>query len=407
MSSRSVDIPAETYRRRTALNIGVDATCWQNNRGYGRHIRALLGALAQIDRQNRYTLFVDSPELIETIPENFAVVPLSPSKPTSQAAAANGRRSLADMWRMSRAISAGRFDLVIYPTIYSYVPVLTRARKLVFIHDVIAETYPQLTLPSPAARLFWNLKVGLGRRQADALVTVSEYSRRRIVEHFRVAADRVFVVGEAGDPVFRRLDNAVLTRKLASLGIQAGKRTVLYVGGFSPHKNIDMVVRAFAACAAQPRFEDIQLVMVGEHRKEVFHSHYSSIASLVRELRLEERTIFTGYLADGDLAVLLNLATVLALPSMMEGFGLPAIEAAACGCPVIATVESPLPELLGDGGVFIPPQQSEMNRTLEMVLDSEPLRLRMREAGLRSTAKLTWAAAARQMLQVIGDVSAR
>ena len=151
------------------MRIAIDATCWHNRRGYGRHARALLRALVRLDTANRYTLFLDSTEAAEPTPEECEVRLLRPSVPTVQAASANGRRSLPDMWRMSRALSAPEFDIVLFPTIYSYVPVFSRARKLVMVHDVIAETYPQLTVPRRSARLFWNVKSAVGRFQADAL----------------------------------------------------------------------------------------------------------------------------------------------------------------------------------------------------------------------------------------------
>ena len=103
-------------------------------------------------------------------------------------------------------MSDREFDLLLFPTIYSYVPVFSRAKKIVMIHDVIAEKYPDLTVPRSAARFFWNTKVALGRWQADAIATVSDYSRRGILEHFGLAPERVFVVGEANDPIFRVIE---------------------------------------------------------------------------------------------------------------------------------------------------------------------------------------------------------
>jgi glycosyltransferase involved in cell wall biosynthesis len=310
------------------------------------------------------------------------------------------------MWATSRALSARSFDVLLFPTVYSYVPVFSRARKILMIHDVIAETYPRLTTPGRAARWNWNLKVWLGRIQSDALVTVSNYSRRRIVEHFGVPADRVFVVGEAADPVFRRLDRPSLPAALRDSGIRPGPHTVVYVGGFGPHKNVDLLIDAFAACSSQPHLADAQLILVGERRKEVFHSAIDSIEALVRSYRIEDKTIFTGYLPDEDLAALLNLAGVLVLPSLMEGFGLPAVEAAACGCPVIATRESPLPELLGDGGIFITPRAADLRHALESLLSCDALRQRMGEAARQAAARLRWEDAARQMRDVIGRVMA-
>lgn len=389
------------------MKIGVDATSRQNNRGYGRHARALLNALIPLDSENEYTLFVDSVDAGDKMPPEAEVRLVSTDAPTAVATAANGHRSAMDMLRMSRAMSDSSFDLLLFPTVYSYVPVISRAKKIVMIHDVIAETYPQLTLPSFTSRLFWKSKVALGRWQADAIVTVSDYSRKGILEHFKTSPDRVFVVGEASDPVFHVLPDPRPTKRLLDLGINATDRTVVYVGGFSPHKNLESLVSAFAKVVEHPGFSDAKLVMVGEYQKEVFHSCYAGIKRQTEELGIASRVVFTGYLPDEELVALLNFASVLALPSLIEGFGLPAIEAAACGCPVIATTASPLPGLLGEGGIFInPANQSELDTALLRVLESKTLRQQMRTAGLAAAAGLTWEAAARQMMALIQQVTA-
>jgi glycosyltransferase involved in cell wall biosynthesis len=309
---------------------------------------------------------------------------------------------------MSLALSNSSLDLLLFPTIYSYVPVFSRARKIVMIHDVIAETYPRLTLPHPLQRLFWRMKVGMGHRQADALVTVSEYSREGIAKRFRLPPDRIFVVGEASDPVFRRLPETSPNTRPGISGFDPARRSVVYVGGFSPHKNLEALVAAFAKLASRPDLMDIQLVMVGEYEKEVFHSYFGVIRRQVAELGIADRVIFTGYLPDEELVLLLNCATALALPSLIEGFGLPAVEAAACGCPVIATTSSPLPSLLGEGGIYIDPNSpDELEEAMARVLGSEELRRRMRAAGLDASGRLTWDAAARQLMTLIQQLSAQ
>jgi glycosyltransferase involved in cell wall biosynthesis len=364
-----------------------------------------LRALIQQDTVNRYTLFLDSTEAAEPPPDACEVRVLRSSVPTVQAASANGRRSIADMWRMSRALSAAEFDAVLFPTIYSYVPVFSRARKLVMVHDIIAETFPWLTTPRLASRIFWNTKVALGRLQADALITVSDYSREGILKHFHMDPERVFVVGEAADPVFRRLDHAVAGPKLRALGIDGERRVAAYVGGFSPHKNLEALVAAFAKIARREDFADVLLVMVGDTSTDAFHTYFGTIAAQVDALGLRDRVVFAGFVDDEELVVLLNLASVLVLPSLMEGFGLPAVEAAACGCPVIATKASPLEGLLGDAGMHIHPVEAEILRALEDVLASPELQQRMRERGLDAARRLTWDRAARQMLDVIGKVA--
>jgi len=388
------------------MRIGVDATCWQNKRGYGRQGRGLLTALVRLDVENCYTFLIDSIENIENMPPEAEVRLVRASAPTAVAASSSGHRSSRDIWHMSRAMSDPSFDLLIFPTIYSYVPIFRRVKKLVMIHDVIAEIFPHLTLATQTARLFWKAKVALGRWQADAIATVSEYSRQTILKQFKITPERIFVVGEASDPVFRVLDNPSPTPQLGSLGITSNGRSVVYVGGFSPHKNLESLITVFAKIASQRTFSDAHLVMVGQYEKEVFYSYFKTIKKQVEELGIAGRVIFTGYLTDEEMVVLLNISTVLVLPSLMEGFGLPAIEAAACGCPVIATSASPLPVLLGAGGLYINPTNSEeLEMALIRVLESEKLRSQMREAGVAASRQLTWEAAAQQMISVIKKVA--
>jgi glycosyltransferase involved in cell wall biosynthesis len=386
--------------------IGVDATSWQNNRGFGRYARSLLTTLTKLDQDNRYVFLLDSTEQTDAISDRVEKRFVQASMPTTQAASATSRRSIGDMWRMSRALGDPKFDLLFYPTIYSYVPVISRARKLVIIYDVIADKYPSLTFSKLSSRLFWKTKVALGLRQAQAILTISDYSRDRIAEHFKLDPDRIQVIGTAGDTVFRVIRDPVLSPQstpfLSALNLPLDYPLVIYVGGFGPHKNLDNMIDVFGKLVAQPAHSDTRLVMVGEYQKEVFYSEYHHLATRIDELGLNGRVIFTGYLPDDELVVLLNLSTLLVLPSYMEGFGLPAVEAAACGCPVIATKESPLPSLMGDACIYIDPYQpSELLEAFNEVLGSESKQQEMRSAGIAAAAGLTWDAAARQLLNII------
>jgi glycosyltransferase involved in cell wall biosynthesis len=255
--------------------------------------------------------------------------------------------------------------------------------------------------------LFWRTKVTLGRWQAHALVTVSEYSRQRIIELFRIEPQRVHVVGEASDPIFRVLRTPRPTPLLQSFGLGPPSRNIVYVGGFGPHKQVDLLIRAFGALVGREGNETLRLVLVGEHQREIFHSSVRQLKQLIRELGVSDRVVFTGYLEDVDLVLLLNLSTALVLPSLMEGFGLPAVEAAACGCPVIATRASPLPAILGRGGLYVDPTDpTELEYALVQILDSAELRSQMRSAGLLAVRQLSWESAAEQMRDVLQHVAA-
>ena len=387
------------------MRIGVDATGWLNNRGYGRHARGVLTSLVRRDDTNRYVFLLDAEPDVWSLPAKVEIRLIRNSTPAASAASANSHRSVLDLWKMSRALSAREFDVLLFPTVYTYVPVYSPAKKVVMIHDVIAETFPELTVPKLLSRYFWKAKVGLGRWQADAIVTVSEYSRRKIVDYFKTDPERVFVVGEASDPVFRVIKNPQPSVGLRCVGIEGHGRSIVYVGGFGPHKNLETLVTGYSLLASRPEFSDVQLIFVGEYEKEVFHSSFKRTKNLIGELGLSDRVIFAGYLVDEDLVVLLNLATVLVLPSLMEGFGLPAVEAAACGCPVIATTASPLPSILGDAALYIDPTDVHgLERALHRVFASNELRQRMREAGVAAAGRLSWDVAADQLVRVLTKV---
>lgn len=239
------------------------------------------------------------------------------------------------------------------------------------------------------------------------MITVSEYSRAGILQHFRVNPHNLFVVGEAADPVFRRLDHPEPSLNLRRWGIDASRRIAVYVGGFSPHKNLGALIAAFGRIAARSEFADVLLVMVGDVSGDAFLSCAGSLIEEVNALGLSDRIIFPGYLEDHDVVVLLNLANVLVLPSFMEGFGLPAVEAAACGCPVVATKASPLEGLLGEAGLYIDPIGNELEAAVTRVLSNDDLRAHMGRCGLEAARRLTWEAAARQMMAVIRQVAAQ
>ena len=387
------------------MNIGVDATVWMNQRGYGRHARLLFLSLMGMDNENHYTFVIDSPDIPSDIPDSGQVIQVKAQMPTVMAASSDSRRSLGDMWRMSRALSNPEFDVLVFPTVYSYVPVFSRARKILFIHDIIPEKFPEYTLPSPTARYYWQFKSYLGRLQSNVIITVSDYSKKLIIQHYKVNSKKVYVVGLAPDPIFRFIENPILTPTLSALGIDRNSHIIVYVGGFGPHKNVSMLVDVLTRLMRLPDYSDLKCVLVGEYRKEVFYSTAGEIQTRIEEHGLSGRIQFTGYLPDDELVLLLNLSTVLVLPSMMEGFGLPAVEAAACGCPVIATNASPLPSILGRGGLYFDPTKpEELEERLIQVLSASDLRHTMKEAGQKAIQALSWEKSAEQMKAIIDQV---
>ncbi len=387
------------------MKIGVDATSWSNRRGYGRYTRTLLTAAVALDRANEYTFFIDREPSEFPLPAGVEVCRICTRVATTEAAAAKSHRSLTDMWSVAATIRRSGVDIIYFPTDYTYVPFYVGIPRLVTIHDTIFEQFPKLVFPSLRSKIFYHAKIRSGILQARLLITVSEFSRRQLVKRLRIPQSRLRVVSEAADPTFRPMQSPRSDELMCRLGVASGARCLVYVGGFSPHKNLAMLLDVFGDLLRRDRFAGLQLVLVGDYTGDSFYSCYGALAEQVRRDKLQEHVIFTGRMEDEDLVVLLNRCDALMLPSFCEGFGLPAVEAAACGRPVLATTESPLSELLGEGMLAVAPcDRTGWLNAMERVLSDGALRRHMSQAALAAASRLSWKNSARQLLSVFDEV---
>jgi alpha-1,3-rhamnosyl/mannosyltransferase len=387
------------------MRIGVDATSWPNRRGYGRYTRALITAALELDKHNHYILFVDSDCEEFPLPAGAEVWRVAASAPAVKAASADGRRSVTDMWAVASAIRQARVDLVHFPTDYTYVPFPVGAPRLVTIHDAIPEMFPELVFPTARSKFFYRAKMKSGIHQARLLITVSEFSRRKLVAKLGIPVDRLRVVSEAADPIFRPATSSSASEVSRRWGIPDEAQCLIYVGGFSPHKNLFLLVDVVSELVSRDAFRGLRLVLVGDYTGDSFYSCYNQLAERVHRDGLTANVLFTGRLEDEDLITLLNRCDALLLPSFGEGFGLPAVEAAACGTPVLATTESPVPELLGEGTLAISPNDRPgWVRATERILTDMSLRQRMSEAALAAANRLSWKNSAQQLLSVFDEV---
>ena len=378
------------------MRIAVDATSWQNERGYGRFTRELLAALAPLAPAHELVLLVDARDaaLLRLPGANVRVRGVELEDRPTEAASSKGRRSLGDMLAMRRAAGEERPDVLFYPTVYSYFPAPGGVPVVVTVHDAIAERFPKLTLPSASARIAWKLKVKLALLQARLVLTVSDFAAREIEEVLRVPRAKLRVCGEAPAPAFRPSAKA------------PRERSFVYVGGFNPHKHVDVLARAHGRLARELA-DPPGLVLVGTRSRDPFHSDVPAIEAAIEAGGAKELVRWTGFLADEPLAELHAGALACVLPSACEGFGLPAIEAAACGTPVVATTRSPLPQLLAGGGIFVEPRDEEgLLAALRTMATDEPRRAAMGRTALAKARELSWERAARAALDAIEEAAA-
>lgn len=391
------------------MRIGVDASCWANPRGYGRFTRNMLTALLAMDHENRYVFFMDSLAASATdLPETIEKKIIDLSESPTRAASADGRRSVKDMLKMGLAVSRERLDIFFYPSVYTYYPIFSSAKKIVAIHDVIAEKYPELIFKSRKNRFFWDAKTWLAVRQADLILTVSRFSQRGIAQHFGVPESEIRVVTEGSSDSFYPIEKKRgVAGKLLTRGLDESTRFILYVGGIAPHKNLSVLVRAFSRLMNEANYEKLKLVLVGDYKNDVFLMDESLKETLNRPA-FRERVIFAGYVPDEELNLLYNAAEVFVLPSFCEGFGLPALEAMSCGTVVIGSSTTSVPEVVGDAGLFFDPaSEQELTDCLRRVLNDDQLREKLGRRSLQRAATFSWEESASDMLQVIQDLGAR
>ena len=388
------------------LRIGIDGGCWSNWRGYGRYTRNLLSALATRDDGNEYLMFMDRESAAANdLPPGFKAVAVELSEAPGTAASADGRRSIVDLLRMSRAVARHRLDAFFFPSVYTYFPLIRSVPTIVAIHDVIAERHPEMIFPNPRAQFFWRAKLALARRQAQMILTVSDHARAGICEQFKLPDRKVRVILEAHDPLFRVMPEARDPAEiLTGHGLTPGLRYLIYVGGLSPHKNLKVLVEAFRRIA--PRFPTLRLLLVGNFSGDVFFSAYTELKRQVEQNDLTSQICFTGFVDDASLIELLNRAELLVLPSLEEGFGLPAFEAAACGTPSVVSEVGPAASLLQDAVIaFSPHDVDALTSSLDTVLADPARRQQMAAAALARSAEFSWQRAAAEFSTLLQEVA--
>jgi len=393
------------------VRIGVDATCWANHRGYGRFTRELCREMVRIAPDDEFVFFVDAKAaaVVDVEAPNMQLVVVDQGVSPTDAAAADGNRSPLDMLRLTRAVWREPLDVFFSPTVYSFFPLPPGTRAVSTVMDCIPDRYPHLTLPSRKARLFWKAKVKLAIAQSRLLLTLSNYSAREIEDVHGVPLGRIRVSAACPSEAFSPSAPEAIAAMAAKIGLPAGARWYTYVGGFNPHKNVDAIVRAHARVVreSQDPGDPPHLLLVGTIDGDVFHGDQARIRSEIEQQGTGDLVHWTGFLPDADLRHLHAGAIANVLPSQLEGLGLPAVEAAACGTPVVATTTSPLPELLEGGGFFVDPGDEQALFDGMRRLFAEPgLQRELGQIALRRAAEITWHRSALAALEALREAAA-
>ena len=271
-------------------------------------------------------------------------------------------------------------------------------RSVITVHDLNFLYYPQFL--TAHSHRYYNQQIEWAVRRADRVLADSYATRSDLVSLLGVPADKVTVVHLAADPAFRPLPEAQARQVAARYSLPPGY--LLFVGTLEPRKNLPGLLEAYRQLL-DGNVTSAPLVLVGGKGWL-----YDEIFERVQALRLAQHVHFLHDVPDTDLPALYNAASALTTPSFYEGFGLPALEAMACGTPVVVADRASLPEIVGEAGLLVNPDDPhDIARALARALNDEPLRARLRALGLAQAAHFTWGRAARETWEVYQEVGSR
>lgn len=294
--------------------------------------------------------------------------------------------------------------MFLFPSLYTYFPVVG-VPTVVGVHDATADRLPALIFPSRRDRAAWAVKQRLALRSAARIFTVSEPAHAEVVARLGLSAERVAVVPEAPDPVFAPRDAATVRAALGRLGLREGEPFLLYAGGISPHKNLGALIAAYARLrrdeGAAPR-----LLVAGDLAEDPYLSAADELRGSIAQQGLEDDARLLGYVSDEDLACLYSGALAVVSPSLAEGFGLTAVEAAACGA---AGVLSDLPAhraALGEAALYFPPDDPDaLSQQLSKAVGDARLRAELGERWRGAVSQLSWTESARRLRALLADAA--
>lgn len=263
-------------------------------------------------------------------------------------------------------------------------------------HDIFGVVHPDQF--HGAARYYWSRLLPQSMKRATHLICVSEYTRRAIAQHLCIPLDRMTVIPNAVSPLFRVMDNvASIQHQLQQLDVRTP--FILSVGTIEPRKNYERLIEAFAFSQRGTT----SLVIVGKKGW-----NYDGVFAKIRKYHLQNTVTVLDYITQEQLVALYNACLFFVMPSIYEGFGMPALEAMQCGAPVAVAQNTSLPEVVGEAGVLFDPFDTpSIRQRLDLLLTDEQLRLDMQRKSAQRSRQFSWQHTAAETMRVFEHVIAR
>lgn len=360
------------------MRVGFDARMIDHP-GIGRYIANLLNAMFEQAGRDEFVLFGDS-KMLSTIDYGPSTVDII----EYNARIYGWAESFFDPFEKAN------LDIMHVP--HFNVPILERTNKLVVtIHDLIYLKFTE-SVPDFMQGIAVRYVISNAVKKADKIIAVSENTKKDIIEHFPAATGKVEVIHEAADPIFAKIDDEGKKEGIRKK-YNLPPAIILYVGSLKKHKNIERLIDAYIDLKSKGIRH--KLVIVGRYRPKE--------AQVLKKIQSSD-ALYLGEVPTDDLALIYNLASLLVMPSLYEGFGLPALEAMASGVPVAASSVASLPEVIGDAGILLDPEDiSNISEVIYKGLVDDDLRRELIRKGLERVKEFSWKKTAQQTLQLYED----
>jgi glycosyltransferase involved in cell wall biosynthesis len=365
------------------MKVGIDgrAAKWYRGTGIGTYTYQLISCLNEIDKINEYMLFMPESSTCDiSFNRNFQIRNITEGN----------KSNFWDEVNIPNILMDKDIELYHVPQNGVGLPLDKNCPFVITLHDVIPYKMPE-TVGETFLRIF-NEEMPHIVSRCDGIITVSEFSKEDIAKTFNFPKEKIFVTHLAAENIYRPLNKKECSELIKSrYGIDGDY--ILYVGGFSPRKNIVGLIEAFSKLIANYK-KDIKLVIAGKQGKS-----YSIYKKRTQDLGVEDSVIFPGFIEIEHLPHLYNASKLLVYPSFYEGFGLPPVEAMACGTPVITSNVTSIPEVLGDSAIFINPHDDDaLCSSIYNVLSNTELSDQLTIKGLVRSSELSWNKTARNTL---------
>lgn len=354
------------------MKIGIDyQTALGQKTGFGFYVENLVKNLEAIDKKNQYILFRPKSK------EDFSTI----------------RRFWWDQFIIPAKALKNRVDILHQPAFAA--PIFYPGKIIITVHDLIA-MFIGSDIPF-ISRQYFGRWMPLTHKRADHIITISEHTKKDIINLLKIPEEKITVIPLAASQSFKPIKEKSRLAEIKNK-FKTGDVFFLHVGTITPRKNLELIVSAFAELAKSDG--EAKLVIAG--KKGWF---YEKLHKIIKNLAIEKRVVFTDYITEEEKILLYNAATALVFPSIYEGFGLPPLEAMSCGLPVIASSASSIPEVVGEAGILLDPNDLEgWAQAMRQVIHLEKLRQKMSGDGLKQAKKFSWQKTAEKTIEVYEKV---